>query len=257
MSERPTTHAHHGADSQPLDLRERGMPIDGQPQRLDRRLFMQLNVFRAQGARAAELAVDALAHELATDGVAGVIYADMNDPQGIGLVTFGEDPAHFVDRVRPLFAREPLAGLTFRPELTMIGRTYSSGYESDLEYWLLRRPVETLMHEGWDWAVYYPLRRTGSFNRLSREEQGAILREHGTIGRTYGEQDLAHDIRLACHGLDANDNEFLIGLIGKELFPLSHVVQTMRGTRQTAEFMQQMGPFFVGRVLRRVAGRAV
>jgi chlorite dismutase len=103
--------------------------------------------------------------------------------------------------------------------------------------------------------VWYPLRRTGAFNRLTPQEQSAILREHGTIGRSYGEQDFAHDVRLACHGLDANDNEFLIGLVGKELHPLSHVVQTMRGTRQTAEYMQHMGPFFVGRAVRRVKAR--
>jgi len=80
------------------------------------------------------------------------------------------------------------------------------------------------------------------------------LREHGTIGRAYGAQDLAHDVRLACHGLDAHDNEFVIGLVGKELHPLSHIVQSMRKTRQTSEFINQMGPFFVGRVAWRSAG---
>ena len=74
------------------------------------------------------------------------------------------------------------------------------------------------------------------------------------IGRAYGQQELAHDIRLACHGLDANDNEFVIGLIGKELHPLSHVVQSMRKTRQTAEFIQQMGPFVVGHAALRTPG---
>ncbi|MEZ4247463.1 MAG: chlorite dismutase family protein [Polyangiales bacterium] len=76
-----------------------------------------------------------------------------------------------------------------------------------------------------------------------------MLGEHGLIGRAYGAKDLAHDIRLACHGLDANDNEFVIGLIGPNLHPLSHVVQSMRKTVQTSQYMQHMGPFFVGRVL--------
>jgi chlorite dismutase len=96
--------------------------------------------------------------------------------------------------------------------------------------------------------VWYPLRRTGAFARLGRKEQSDILREHAAIGRTYGEQDLAHDVRLACHGLDRNDNEFVIGLVGRDLHPLSHVVQTMRRTRQTSEYIAQMGPFFVGHV---------
>ena len=112
----------------------------------------------------------------------------------------------------------------------MVGRSYSSGFEQDLEDWLLRRPRRTVLNPAWPWAVWYPLRRTGAFAKLSPQEQGAILREHGTIGRAYGDADLAHDIRLACHGLDTHDNDFLIGLVGKELQPLSHLVQTMRKT---------------------------
>jgi chlorite dismutase len=67
----------------------------------------------------------------------------------------------------------------------------------------------------------------------------------------YGAQGLAHDIRLACHGLDAGDNEFVIGLVGPTLHPLSHLVQAMRRTRQTSEYIAKMGPFFVGYVTQR------
>jgi chlorite dismutase len=63
----------------------------------------------------------------------------------------------------------------------------------------------------------------------------------------YGRADLAHDIRLACHGLDRNDNEFLVGLVGADLYPLSRIVQDMRKTQQTSRYMQSLGPFFVGR----------
>jgi len=111
-----------------------------------------------------------------------------------------------------------------------------------------------VLNEAWPWAVWYPLRRSGAFARLEPREQGGILREHGTIGKSYAGADLAHDVRLACHGLDAKDNEFVIGLIGKTLHPLSHVVQAMRTTRQTSEFIEQMGPFFVGRAVFRNAG---
>ena len=100
-------------------------------------------------------------------------------------------------------------------------------------------------------------RRSGAFELLEGREKGGILREHATIGRAYGVQDLAHDVRLACHGLDRNDNEFVIGLVGKDLHPLSHVVQKMRGTRQTAEYIQQMGPFFVGKAVWRQAGHGI
>jgi chlorite dismutase len=160
-----------------------------------------------------------------------------------------------VTHVRPAFARAELSGLRARPELTMIGRTYATGYEPDLEQWLIRRPAETVLNADWPWAVWYPLRRSGAFERLEDREKGGILREHAEIGKAYGQQDLAHDVRLACHGLDERDNEFVIGLIGKELHPLSHVVQAMRKTRQTAEFISQMGPFFVGHAAWRSAAQ--
>ena len=54
---------------------------------------------------------------------------------------------------------------------------------------------------------------------------------------------------IACHGLDVHDNDFLIGLVGKELQPLSHIVQAMRKTAQTSEYMASLGPFFVGHVI--------
>lgn len=247
----------HGAgESAPIDVSERGAPIDGVPQVSDRRLFMQLLVFEHPDHF--DAAVRALQARLTEAGIPAVLYADVNHPQSIGLLTFSEDPEHFVkrvhDAVRECARVAEISPWRPRPEFTMLGRTYSTGFESDLTFWLLDRPRETAMHDGWDWAVWYPLKRTGAFSRLEPREQGAILREHGTIGRQYGVQDLAHDIRLACHGLDTNDNDFVIGLIGPSLHPLSHVVQTMRKTRQTGEFMDHMGPFFVGRVIARVRG---
>jgi chlorite dismutase len=181
-----------------------------------------------------------------------VVYDDVNDPRGLGVLTWSENPAHFVRAVRPVLA-DPALGLVLRPELTMLGRSYSTGYEQDLAFWLIDRPEQTVLNEAHAWAIWYPLRRSGAFAKLEPREQGSILREHGTIGRAYGAQDLAHDVRLACHGLDARDNEFVIGLVGKDLHPLSHIVQTMRKTRQTSEFISQMGPFFVGHVAGRSA----
>ena len=250
------SHGHQGGPpgSPHIDTRERGAPKDGEPQYLQTRLFMQLLVFQVPTGTSISANQEALLAALREADVPAVVYADANDPRGVALLTFSEDPALFVDTVRPLFEAEPMRDWTLRPELTMIGRTYSSGYEQDLAFWLLDRPRQTVLNEDWNWAVWYPLRRTGAFEQLEPREKGGILREHATIGRAYGEQDLAHDVRLACHGLDTNDNEFLIGLIGAELHPLSHVVQSMRGTVQTSQYIQQMGPFFVGRAIGRNAG---
>jgi len=231
-----------------VDVRERGADRDGQPQVMDRRLFMQLLVLRCDPRTDPGVATRALAVSLSERRVPAVLYEDVNDPFGIGLLSWSEDPAHFVTAIRPLWSRGELRTLTLRPEMTMLGRTYSSGYEDDLEHWLIRRPQATVLEPQWGWAVWYPLRRSGAFQKLEPREQGRILKEHAIIGRAYGAADLAHDIRLACHGLDAHDNDFVIGLVGRDLHPLSHVVATMRRTRQTSEYITQMGPFFVGRV---------
>ncbi|MFW6052058.1 MAG: chlorite dismutase family protein [Myxococcota bacterium] len=236
-----------------VDVSERGADRDGQPQVMDRRLFMQLLVLRSPAGHDPTPYGRALSDAAEAAELPAVVYDDVNDPRGFGLLTWSEDPAHFVSTVRPLFSHDRLRELELRPELTMMGRTYSQGYEQDLAYWLLARPRETVLNEEWPWAIWYPLRRKGAFEQLEPEDQGSILREHAVIGRSYGSKDLAHDIRLACHGLDANDNEFVIGLVGKDLHPLSHVVQTMRKTRQTSQYIEHMGPFFVGRVRWRIA----
>jgi hypothetical protein len=236
-----------------IDVNEYGGKKDGERQAMNRRLFMQLLVFDVpEGGDAGETGRD-LAAVLRERRIPSVVYADTMQPRGVGLLTWGEDPAHFVEAVRPIFSQRSLRHVVMRPSFAMIGRTYSTGHEPDLEHVLLRRPIHNVMSQELPWHVWYPLRRTGAFARLEPQEQGAILREHAQIGMAYGQAELAHDIRLACHGLDFDDNEFVIGLVGRELHPLSHLVQTMRKTKQTSEFIAKMGPFFVGRVLERQA----
>jgi chlorite dismutase len=213
-----------------------------------RRLYMQLQAFGdCDDPKRLVVALE-------RSHLEGVLYADAADPLGVAVLGIAEDPAFFVGRWRELLGAEPFLGLRRKPELAMFGRTYSSGYEADLEDWLLARPRRTALAPEWPWAIWYPLRRTGTFARLTPPEQGAILKEHAMLGRTYGEADLAHDVRLACHGLDTHDNDFVIGLVGRDLHPLSHLVQTMRRTAQTSEFIQTLGPFFVGHALWRGAG---
>jgi len=224
---------------EPVDVRERG----ANQAISTRRLFMQLQVFTGC-ADAAPLvsALDKAGHE-------AVLYADVNDPRGVGVLLMAEDPAFFAARGRELLSGEAFAGLARRAELAMLGRTYASGFEPDLEDWLLARPRRTVLNPAWPWGIWYPLRRSGAFARLTPQEQGAVLREHGAIGRAYGDADLAHDVRLACHGLDTHDNDFVIGLVGRELHPLSHLVQAMRRTAQTSAYIQALGPFFIGHVI--------
>ena len=178
----------------------------------------------------------------------GTLYEDVNDPTGVALLTLSESPEAFVSQYRAFLQSEPFAGLEPKPEFTMLGRTYAIGYEQDLEETLVDRPRRRVLDPALPWAIWYPLRRAGSFEQLSRREQDTILMEHGGIGMAFGRAGLGFDIRLACHGLDRDDNDFVVGLLGPELHPLSIIVQRMRKTKQTSLHLERLGPFFVGRV---------
>ena len=229
-----------------VDVRERG----ANQQASERRLFMQLQVF------AGCTDTKTLVRALEASRMETVLYQDVNDPRGVAVLGMSEDPTFFVGPFRELLNGPAFGELILKPELTMLGRTYASGFEADLDEWLLKRPRRTALNPAWPWGIWYPLRRNGAFARLSAQEQGTVIREHSVLGRAYGDADLAHDVRLACQGLDMHDNDFVIGLVGKELHPLSHLVQTMRKTVQTSQYLQSLGPFFIGHVLWQSPGRA-
>ena len=222
------------------DIREKGAPRNGVPQTSIRRLYLQLQVFT--GCRD----IQALAAAARGSGIESVVYADLNDPFGVALLTIDEDPEFFVKDVRNFIKDSPFDELTHKPEMTMVGRSYSMGREANLEDWLLGKPRRNALNPDWPCAGWYPLRRKSEFNILPPADQGKILMEHAMIGRTYGSAGYAQDIRLACYGLDRDDNEFVIGLVSNDLFPLSKIVQEMRKTQQTAKHMASLGPFFVG-----------
>jgi chlorite dismutase len=228
---------------EPPDISEHGGLKGGVPQRSDERLFMQLFVYGGCSDAAT------VAAWIAQAPIDAVVYADLNNPTGIGILTVAQDPNAFVDIVRPLLTAGPVAALEMKADLTMFGRTYSLGYEPDLRSVLIDRPRRTVLNAAWPWAIWYPLRRHGSFAQLPADEQRNVLAEHGEIGMRFGAADFVHDIRLACHGLDRDDNDFVIGLTGKELYPLSAIVQAMRKTQQTSLYLERLGPFFIGRAV--------
>ena len=225
-----------------VDVTEHGVSAEGETTSLDRRLYMQLHAFG--GAR--DAAPFGAALEAAR--IVGVLYKDVNDPTGVALLTVSETPEAFVSELRSFLQSPPFAELEPKPELTMLGRTYAIGHEQDLEETLVERPRRRVLNPALKWAIWYPLRRAGSFEQLSRTEQNAVLMEHGGIGMSFGRAGLGYDIRLACHGLDKLDNDFVVGLLGPELHPLSIIVQRMRKTKQTSLHIERLGPFFVGKV---------
>jgi chlorite dismutase len=239
MSERPTA-ADAADDPKPLDLTEKGRR-GGQVISLDRRLFMKFTAFgdcAEPGAAAAALA---------EDGVSGALYLDANDPRGIGLIAMAEDPDYFVTTLRALLNRKPFSTYAHKAEYDMLGRTYSIGYEPDLEDTLFAKPRSKILNPAHRWAVWYPLQRAKKFETLPSDHQRRIFAEHASLGKRYGAGGHANDVRLACHGLDKNDNDFIVGLLGPRLHPLSAVVQEMRRTEQTSQYLDSLGPFFVGK----------
>lgn len=232
---------------EPVDLREVGASIDGEPQVSDRRLFLQLHVFEDC------LDPNNIVEVLEKSNLNAVLYDDINNPTGIGVLFIVEDPAVLATEVRYLLVGlQQAANVSYRPEMTMIGRTYSSGREPNLEEWLLNKPLQNALNPDFPWAIWYPLRRNPEFYRLEHRERGRILGEHAMLGRSYAAGRHASDIRLACFGLDTNDNEFVIGLVGPDLYPLSRLIQDMRQTEQTTKYIESLGPFFVGKVRERL-----
>jgi chlorite dismutase len=228
---------------EPIDIREIARTAGGETVASDRRLFMQF--FAYGGCADSAPLVDTLADA----ETQGVLYEDLNDPYGVGLLTFSEEPDYFLADVRCLLKRPPFSALTPKPEYTLFGRTYAVGYEPDLVDALISRPIKRVLDPKLPWAIWYPLRRAGSFEQLSAQEQNVILQEHGGVGRAFGRAGLGYDIRLACHGLDKADNDFVIGLVGPQLMPLSAIVQRMRKTKQTSLHLERLGPFFVGKTV--------
>ena len=231
-----------GDEREGADVAEHGRSANGEVTSLDRRLYMQLHAYGGAGDSAA------LISALEAAGIASVLYEDVNDPTGVALLTLSEAPEAFVSEHRVFLQSPPFAELAPKPELTMLGRTYAIGYEQDLEETLVDRPRRRVLDPALPWAIWYPLRRAGSFEQLSRREQDTVLMEHGGVGMAFGRAGLGYDIRLACHGLDRDDNDFVVGLLGPELHPLSIIVQRMRKTKQTSLHLERLGPFFVGRV---------
>jgi chlorite dismutase len=232
----------------PRDLRDFGMPVRGVPQAIDRRLYMQLQVVTDVPNR--EQAV----REVQSAGAAAVLYADLNDPRGVGILLWDEDPLRLSAKADELHGLPAFAAGRIRPEFTMLARSYAFGREDDVAYWLTRRPIEVATYPNRPWAVWYPLRRKPGFYRLPKDEQAEMLREHGIIGHNFGSAGYATDIRLECFGMDPADNEFVLGLLSDRLDWLSRLVKEMRSTRQTGEFMDHLGPFFVGHTLYQHAG---
>src|SRR4051794_6481529 len=81
-----------------IDVNEYGGKREGVRQELNRRLFMQLLVF--ESPKPTDKLAAQIKKLLDADQIAAVVYADAMAPRRFALLTWSEDPAHFVTRVR-------------------------------------------------------------------------------------------------------------------------------------------------------------
>ena len=169
---------HESESNEPLDLREHGAPVDGTPQVSDRRLYAQVHVYTGVTN------MDEVTATLGNTLIDTVLYADVNDPYGIGLLFLSDDPEVFVTTTRDLLNQSPFDMMDRRAEMNMFGRTYATGYEPDLEDALIGRPCRTALNPEWPWAILYPLRRSvkSSWNTPLSGEPTAVM----TTPTTYG-----------------------------------------------------------------------
>ena len=145
----PKGDAKTGPDLQAMtDVSEKGAPIDGNVQKLDRRLFIQLLAF-TDATETAKLIKD-----LEASNLEAVLYADVNNPKAVGLLTISEDPGFFTTTLRDFLNTSSFKDLTLLPEYTLLGRTYAIGHERDLEDWLLKRSRRVASNTEWPWAVW-------------------------------------------------------------------------------------------------------
>ena len=231
----------------PPKLREVGaVNMEGERQFATKRLYMQLRVLDIKSSESVDQFIQDLKSLLSS--IPCVLYRDSSSAGSIGLLVWADDPSLFTDALFDALTDTRIAGrFTERTGWTMFGKTYSNGHEKDLQEYLFKKPIRNVCKDEWEWALWYPLRRRGPFYVQPAADQCRMLLHHAAIGKAFSDVGAAHDVRLKSFGIDGKDNEYVVGIIGDNLHCLSRVVEEMRKTRHTAEFLESLGPFFVGK----------
>lgn len=135
------------------------------------------------------------------------------------------------------------------------------GYEPGSEEWhrraeealaaerekkFVQRRLRPRQPEAMPYACFYPMdkrRRPGqNWYTLPLEERGALMRDHGQIGRGY--VDRISQVISGSIGLD--DWEWAVTLFGGDPIDFKELVTVMRYDEASAEYAE-FGPFYVGR----------
>ena len=164
-----------------------------------------------------------------------------------------ENPEYFVSDLRTLFSRRPFEGLVHKPEFDMLGRTYSIGYEQDLEETLFKRPLSKMLD------AEEHLGRSGIRSSAPRSSTRCRRSISARSSRSMARSRTATRAMRTTSASRATASTRTIttsssGLVGAQLHPLSAIVQEMRKTEQTSQYLDSLGPFFVGRAIWQSAG---
>ena len=189
--QRPWTISLHGRETTKapglptIDVNEYGGKKDGERQAMNRRLFMQLLVFDV-ARDADEPTTRRSPPRSGAPRIPAVVYADAMHPRGVGLLTWSEDPAHFVRERAPALRRRCARRASCDLDFAMLGRTYARATSPTSSTLLAPLRRERARTRRTPWHVWYPLRRTGEFARLDAPEGQSRSREHAQIGMAYG-----------------------------------------------------------------------
>jgi chlorite dismutase len=204
----------------------------------DNTLFLQLQIFDIEPAAGPRAMVSALSRRLREKRIDGVIYGDANDHRGIGLLTWAADPGDILDNVHALLGGKRFSALTPRPGWVMFGRVSGDAAANT---------PEVLLNGDRNWAAWYPVRNKAEWALLDDAAQAKVHKAHGTVAKSFTDDGRVAYVRLACHGIDPEDNDQIFGLTAGSLMDISLLQEAMRGTAQVATHVSKMGPVFVGR----------
>jgi hypothetical protein len=106
---------------------------------------------------------------------------------------------------------------------------------------------DIVLHAEQRWATWYPIRNKPEWGTLDKAKKTAAQKEHGAVAKEFVDSDKVSYVRLSCNGLDPEDNDHIFGLTAGSLEDISLLQEAMRGTSQIANYVDKIGPVFVGR----------
>ncbi len=134
----------------------------------------------------------------------------------------------------------------FAPGSEEWDRRAAEALEAEREKAFVRRRLRPRQPDRLPYVCFYPMdkrRRPGqNWYALSLEERGALMREHGHIGRGY--VDRISQVISGSIGLD--DWEWAVTLFGSDPLDFKELVTVMRYDEASAEYAE-FGPFYVGK----------